>query len=159
MGIFFEPAIIIELFSSFFHTLPECIIIVYILRETVFEPLRHDIFHSEFIRRHSDGTCHIIRMALHGKHSLRDAISSHGSGSDLVCKYRICIRLDIRTGIKLRKTSHPFCRNAVPVGCIAALIREAFKLPRCVCAVRPHIRNNMKMDRMAHPGGGKGLFP
>ena len=115
MGIFFKSPVVVEFFSSLLQTFPESIIIVYIFRETVFKSLRHDIFHTELIRRYSDGTRHIVRMALHSKHGLRDAITSHGSGSSLVGKYCICICLNVRTRIKLRKTSHSFCRNAVSV--------------------------------------------
>ena len=159
MRVFRKPPVVVELFSSLLHTFPECIIIVYIFRKPVFEPLRHDIFHAELIRRYSDGTGHIIGMALHGEHGLRNAIASHGSGSRLVCKYCICISLYIRARIELRETPHTFRRNTVSVGRISALIRETLKFTGRICAIRPHIRDNVEMDRMPYSCRCECLLP
>ena len=99
MSVFLQSGIVIKLFTPFFHTLSEAVIVIDIFRKVILKAFGHHILHTELVGRDPHRARHVFRVALHSEHCLRDPVASHGSRHRLVRKYGICIRLDIRAGI------------------------------------------------------------
>ena len=157
--ILLELPFIINGFHGLVKTLVKGIRIQFIFRKRIHIPHRHQILPTEFQRIHAHLGRHVLGMAFHRPHSLRDSVAAHGSCHGFIRKYRICVNLYIVAGIQLRECAGPFCHDAVAVGSICPLVGKGFQLPGRVGAVRPYPGNDMAADGMSHPVGYKGVLP
>ena len=98
-------------------------------------------------------------MALPGEHGLRNAVAAHRARNGPVGENGVSVALHVVARVKLRERAHALCGDAMAMGGICALVREALHLPGGKCAVGPDVGDDMRADGMAHAVGNEGLLP
>ena len=88
-----------------------------------------DMFHSK----------KIVRVALHGEHSLGNAVAPHGAGGGPIGIDRVGVALHIGAGVQLWEGAHALGADRMAVRSVGSLIGEALDLPGHIGAVRPDV--------------------
>ena len=123
---------------------------VLVLREAVNEADGHHVLAAVLQRVDAEHAADVLNVGFARKHGLRDAVAAHRARGGAVREHSVGVAVDVRAGIQLRERAHALGDDAVAVGGVSALVREALDLARGERAVRPYPRDDVRADGVAH---------
>ena len=158
IGVGLDLFLIADGLHALLHTLAVGVGIELVLGEAVDVAGLHEVLPAVGQRRHADGLCAFLRVALVGKRGLRHAVAAHRAGRGPVGEDGIGVALKVGAGIMLVERAQRLCHDRVAVRGVGALVGEAFDLLGGDGAVFAQPRDDMRADGVADTVGDEGLL-